>query len=275
MGMSDHPFDKAISLTPEAPGLFRGSSSDAYWNMVGPFGGITAATALSAVLQHPDLLGEPISMTVNYAGPVAPGPFTLKATAARTNRSTQHWVLELTQIVANGQEEVMLTGTVVTAARRSTWSNDDVPMPKVPPPDQVPVGSLFKSMAWINRYEMRFIEGEPPTDWNGGGDSSLSRLWMRDAPPRPLDFCSLASMADMFFPRVYLRRALRVPAGTVSMTVFFHASGPQLAESGDGYLLGQAHAHAFRNGFFDQTSQLWNEAGLLLATAHQIVYFKE
>ena len=140
MGMSDHPFDKAMSLTPEAPGLFRGASSDAYWNMVGPFGGITAATALNAVLQHPDLLGEPISMTVNYAGPVARGLVTVKAIAARTNRSTQHWVLELTQTAADGQEEVMLTGTVVTAARRSTWSNDDVPMPKVPPPDQVPVG---------------------------------------------------------------------------------------------------------------------------------------
>jgi len=122
---------------------------------------------------------------------------------------------------------------------------------------------------------MRFVEGAFPTEWNGHGDSSLTQLWMRDAPPRALDFCSLASMADIFFPRVYLRRAFRVPAGTVSMTVYFHADGGQLAASGTGFLLGQAKAQAFRNGFFDQTSKLWNEAGLLLATTNQIVYYKE
>jgi hypothetical protein len=40
-------------------------------------------------------------------------------------------------------------------------------------------------------------------------------------------------------------------------------------------LLGQAKAQAFRNGFFDQTAQLWSEAGVLLATSTQIVYYKE
>ena len=128
---------------------------------------------------------------------------------------------------------------------------------------------------WVHRYDMRFVEGAFPTEWDGRGDSSLSQLWMRDAPPRVLDFCALASMADIFYPRVYLRRAFRVPAGTVSMTVYFHADGAQLKASGDGFLLGQAHAQAFRNGFFDQSSQLWNEAGLLLATTSQIVYYKE
>ena len=47
--------------------------------------------------------------------------------------------------------------------------------------------------------------------------------WLRDDPPRPLDFASLTAMADVFFPRVWLRRATRVPVGTVSMTVYFHA----------------------------------------------------
>ncbi|NTV86164.1 MAG: thioesterase family protein, partial [Burkholderiaceae bacterium] len=40
-------------------------------------------------------------------------------------------------------------------------------------------------------------------------------------------------------------------------------------------LLGQARAQSFFNGFFDQSAELWNEAGVLLATTHQIVYFKE
>jgi hypothetical protein len=38
--------------------------------------------------------------------------------------------------------------------------------------------------------------------------------------------------------------------------------------------MGQARAQAFRNGYFDHTAQLWNEAGALLATTQQLVYYK-
>ena len=42
-----------------------------------------------------------------------------------------------------------------------------------------------------------------------------------------------------------------------------------------GFVLGEARAMAFRNGFFDQAGALWNEAGLMLCSTHQTVYFKE
>ena len=45
--------------------------------------------------------------------------------------------------------------------------------------------------------------------------------------------------------------------------------------SARGYLLGRARGQQFRNGYFDQTAQLWSEAGALLATSNQIVYYKE
>ena len=271
----DHPFDAALQLQPTGPDRYTGHTSAAYWNMVGPFGGTTAALALQAVLRHPDLLGEPLSLTVNYAGALASGAFTVGARAVRTNRSTQHWTVELLQEDADGQPVVTTTATVVTAARRETWSANDTPMPAVPAPDSGPALPQVPGVEWIRRYEMRPIEGGIPRQWDGSGDSSLTRLWMRDNPPRPLDFCSLAAMSDIFFPRVWLRRALQVPAGTVSITVYFHAGSQQLAAAGDGYLLGQARAQEFRNGFFDQTGQLWDTGGTLLATTHQIVYFKE
>ena len=93
--------------------------------------------------------------------------------------------------------------------------------------------------------------------------------------PRPLDFASLAALCDVFFPRVWLRRARIVPAGTVSFTVYFHADSAQLAAQGSAHVLGQADAQALRNGFFDQTAQIWDTQGQLLATSHQIVYYKE
>ncbi|HEY8360013.1 MAG TPA: thioesterase family protein, partial [Ramlibacter sp.] len=124
--------------------------------------------------------------------------------------------------------------------------------------------------------EMRFLEGMIPAVWDGRtSDDSLTRLWLRDALRRPLDFPSVTAMADIFFPRVWLRRAALVPMGTVSMTVYFHVDAAQLAADADSFLLVQARGQAFAGGFFDHAGQLWNESGALLATTHQVVYYKE
>ena len=69
--------------------------------------------------------------------------------------------------------------------------------------------------------------------------------------------------------------AHRVPAGTVTITIYFHAGSAELLANGCDFLLGQAQAQAFRNGFFDQSAQLWSRTGVLLATTQQLVYFKE
>lgn len=269
-GKKKHPFDEAIALKPLPEGRWQGHTSTAYANMVGPFGGVTTAQALNAVLLHPQRLGDPISLTVNFCAALVDGPFEVQAYPARTNRSTQHWMIEMVQ-----GGEVVMTGTAVTAERRETWGVDEEPMPLCPPPLEVARLTGGPPVEWPKRYEMRPIVGHLPTQLDGTGHSSLSQLWVRDFPERPLDFAALASLADVFFPRVFIRRAAYVPVGTVSMTVYFHAGAQQLQATGSGFVLGQARAQAFRNGFFDQSSQLWNEAGTLLVTTHQIVYYKQ
>ena len=273
-----HPFDRALALDHSdlRAGLFTGTTSMDYWNMVGPFGGTTAAVALQAVLRHPDLLGLPIALTVNYAAAIEAGAFDVQAVPARTNRSTQHWTVQITQAGASGAPQVTTTATVVTAARRGTWGATDLVMPEAPAPqavERVTIGPA--GVPWIEQYEMRPVAGGIPARWDGGGDRSETLLWVRDAVPRALDFPALASMSDLFYPRVWLRRATRVPAGTVSITTYFHAGAAELAEVGTGHLLARAVGQQFRNGFFDQAAQLWSASGTLLATSSQIVYFKE
>ena len=275
--MVHHPFDLALRLTPlnSAPGSYAGVTSPAYENMVGPYGGITAAVLVRAVTLHPDCLGEIAALTVNYASGVAPGPYRIVATPARTNRSTQHWVISLMQLNKADSEETVITATALTAVRRDTWQANDMPMPKVPGPSALDRTRVNAPMQWLNRYDMRFVQGEIPQAMEGQGTDSLSQLWVQDDPPRLLDAAGLAALCDVFYPRVYLRRATRVPAGTVSMTIYFHASTAEMAETGLGYLFAQAQAQVFRHGFFDQTAQLWSESGALLATSHQLVYYKE
>lgn len=270
--MSQHPFDTAVALQGQADGSFLGQTSPAYANMVGPFGGTTAAQMLQAVLLHPERLGDPVALTVNFCAAVADGAFTLQARPARTNRSTQHWTIELLQ-----GDEVVMTATALTAVRRDTWSTNELPMPAVSTPQDTPLPAQRSApMAFVQRYELRVVQGGFPLAWDGSDSgSSLTQLWVRDNPPRPLDFASLASLSDIFFPRIVVRRASPTPVGTVSMTIYFHADAAALARTGTGYLLGQARGQAFHNGFFDQTAQLWNEAGELLVTTHQVVYYKQ
>lgn len=272
---SPHALDAMLALQSSAPGVYDGHTHAGYWNMVGPYGGATAALMLQAILQHPDCLGDPVALTVNFAGPVAEGAFRIEATPVRTNRSTQHWTVQLLQADADGTQQVTTTATVVTALRRDTFSIEDGRPPHMPDPATCERFDIAGGMDWLAHYDMRVVSGAIPKVWDDSAHEPISQLWVRDNPPRALDFPALAALCDVFFPRVWLRRARRVPAGTVSMTVYFHADRAQLAAQGDKHVLGQADAQAFRNGFFDQSAQVWDSEGQLLATSHQTVYYKE
>jgi acyl-CoA thioesterase len=208
---------------------------------------------------------------VNFAAALEDGEFQVVAKPARTNRSTQHWIVTIEQ-----KGEVVTTATALTAVRRDTWSAKEAHAPCVPAPSEVELPTAAPRVEWVKRYELRFIEGGISGDWHGGDKGhSRTRLWVRDNPPRPLDFASLTAMSDIFFPRIWLRRATFVPLGTITMTTYFHATEDELRETGSGYLLGQTQGQGFGAGYFDHTAQLWNEQGTLLATSSQVYYFKE
>lgn len=175
MTSSIHPLDEALALTSSSPGQYTGQTHPGYWNMVGPFGGVTAATLLQAVMQHPQRLGDPLSLTVNYAGALVAGPFTVQATPVRTNRSTQHWTLSILQADAEGAQVVTTTATAVTAVRRDTWSAGDVPMPGVPQPADLPAIPPGFGSEWLSRYEMRPVTGTLPRAATGSGGTGREK----------------------------------------------------------------------------------------------------
>lgn len=267
----NHPFDKATTLTFQ-DGVFKGKTSEAYANMVGPFGGVIASQLLQAVIKHPDCQGEPIALTINYAAPVIDGDFIIKANPARTNRSTQHWVIELSQ--ADG---VVITGTALFANRRKTWSTTEVEMPDVSEPEKIPSLPSQGLPTWVRNYDIKIVRGIPNlfSESPNESEDSVTMQWVQDKPKRPLDFLSLAAMSDSFFPRIFVRRNKMVPAGTVSLTIYFHADAETLAIYGSEAILGNARALRYNDGFFDQTAEMWAQDGTLLATTSQIVYYRD
>ncbi|MEN4475110.1 thioesterase family protein [Mycolicibacterium cosmeticum] len=262
-------FDDGIALERSGDGALRGRTIPQWANMVGPFGGITAATMLRAVELQDEVRGLPVALTVNYLAPIADGEFEIRARAVRTNRSNQHWYVEMNQGAA-----ATTTATAVFGARRATWDDTELKPPSVAAPDAIGPGANPMGVVWLDNYDIRFVEGAIPHADPVPDESSQTVLWVRDNPARGIDFASLAAVCDIFYPRVYLRRGRPMPAGTISFTVYFHADEAELAEQGEDFALGVARAQRFRNGHFDQTAQIWGRSGALLATTHQIVYYK-
>ena len=76
LAKSRHLFDDATQVT-AGGSRWQGRTSPDYWAFVGPFGGITAATILRGLAEHPTRAGEALSLTVNYCAPIAEGDFDL------------------------------------------------------------------------------------------------------------------------------------------------------------------------------------------------------
>ena len=263
-----HPFDHALALQPVGEGVYEGVPSPRYWNMAGPFGGITAATLLKGVLDHPALRGRPLAQTVNFCAAITPDPFVLKVVLERDGKSTQHWSVRLEQA---GQ--MAANATRVTGPERETWAHQPAQPPDVGEASSVPVFDTAAATAWFAQYEMRFEHGafgqEQPSQ------TGLTRAWLRDRQPRALDYLALASMADAFAPRVFLMRGVRAPAATVSLSTYFLAGQTELSAQAARPILGSAQPRAASQGFHDQTVELWSDAKSLLAVSHQLVWFKD
>lgn len=271
--MSAHALDVALELEPLGEGRFCGRTTPEYWNMGGPFGGITAALLLRAVLDHPERRGRPVAQTVNFCAAVGEGAFTIEVRLVRDGRSTQHWQVEMVQ---EGRG-VVTTSSVVTGAHRETWAHAPAARPDAPAPASVPRMETAGRNAWLSQYEFRVMEGRtgPDTEPPGRIETSRSKMWIRDVPDRPLDYAALAALADSFIVRILLVRGYFVPVATVSLTTYFLADELALAAQGASPLLGVADAHAFRNGFADQSAELWADDGTLLCVSHQVTWYRD
>jgi acyl-coenzyme A thioesterase PaaI-like protein len=269
-----HPLDEATTLEVLEPGYCAAHTSAAYWNMNGPFGGVTTALMLRAagLMVAPPM--EVVALTVNFCAPQSPGRLFIAAREVRRGRWTSHVTLQMQADDAT----VVATATAVFGLRQPTFAKQLDRMPAVPPAKDLPSMAGDPRFAWLQQYDFRFVEGTLQLD--GPADapsqaSAASMLWVRDRVARPLDRLSLVALCDSFFLRIFHLRQRLTLAGTVTLTAHLHASDEDLARQGERHVLGWADASVFTRNFFDQRAQLWGDDGTLLATSTQLAWFKE
>jgi hypothetical protein len=271
-GAQAHPLDSATRLARLDEGRYAGATQGAYGNMAGPFGGVTAATLLNAVLMDSRRLSDPIALTVNFCGAIADGRFEVATKLQRGGRTTQHWSMELSQ-----KGVVAATASAVCGARKPVWSHYPMKGPEAPPHNNLPEMTVDFHPEWVRRYAFRFFEGglgKFPRD-DGILQSPRTLAYIEDAPARPLDFLSLAALSDAFFVRIMHARGTFQPMATVSLTTYFHAGARELAALGPTPVIGVADGAIFHNGFADQSCALWTPGGRLIANGVQITWYKE
>lgn len=269
--MTTHPLDLACALEPLSQGRWRGATTPDYMNMVGPFGGVTVAVLLNAVLQDDRRTDTPVAITTNFCTGTKPGPFEIDVTLERSGKYLQHWTLRQVQ-----GDTVCSTATVVTGRRTDTFSHQAAPMPDVPVAATVPAQAAPPVLHFLQQYEFRFLEGQPRLDKPLETPAQArSRAWMRDAQPRPLDWLSLAALSDGFPLRIMTVRGGLVPMGTVSLSTYFLATQDDLDAQGTAPLLGEADGGRFHAHFQDQKVHFWGTNGTLLASGAQVAWFKQ
>ena len=267
-----HLFDDATQVT-AGDSRWQGKTSEDYWAFVGPFGGVTAATILRALIEHPQRAGDPLALTVNFCAPIAEGAFDLDVRLVKANRSSQHWCVEMTQ----GGGEVATLATAVFAERRPSWSHQQAAFPAAKPFEQTRALSARSPMTWANQYDFRFVEGEPRF-YGSPAASPLERLFQTvDRRPRAAQDRHAVADVDVgcvLRPGVSWHGGELVPFGTVSLTTYFHADAEDLAAEDITRVLAVADAKIFHKSYGDQNGELWSPNGRLLATTTQIAYFK-
>lgn len=270
--MQLHPFDESLKLSPIDDNTVSGRPPLAYWNMVGPFGGTTAAILLAAVMRRQDRLGEPLVLTVNFCAPLKDRPYEMCARLMRSNKSTQHWHVELTQLdpdADDGSTICVAQATVVMGVRRDAWALQAATAPAARPVEQCLPRPGRKDIVWFDRFDMRYVHN-PMTE---ASPDAPALTWVADNPPRGLDYLSLTNRCDALFPAIFAHRQKIDPIATVSFNVYFHTSEAELTAIGEAHTLGVSRTNVHHHGFADSEAWMWS-GDRLIATTQQLMWYR-
>ncbi len=261
-----HELDRAIASTPGDDGL-RHLVLNADWNTPNGTanGGYVMAVLLRAVLDHaretapghPDVL----TVSVSYLRPPTPGPAAVDVATLRAGRRVS------THQAALRQGEATVAHAVVALHdwdAAGTAEHDAPTAPEVPAPqDCVDLSEALPAglVPIVDRYETRapqvpaWLQGSP-------SGSPEAVVWIRPGDGRRIDAVAAAAITDAYPP--VTAELGHLASATVQLTVHLRRR-PDTAWS----LLHVTTRHVAQ-GYHDESTELWDDEGRLVAQSHQL-----
>jgi acyl-CoA thioesterase len=254
-----------LSLRPSEDGHWRATADPRYQSINAVFGGWTAAVALLGVTGSATGSAAPSAITINFISKIEPGtPVIVRPHRVGGGRSIHHWQCEL--VSAEGQ--LLAQAMVVLAERRDS---DGVTQPDFPDgPDPESLDEFHPPGTMGERMVHRPISGYPPY----GREDTSSTAWVRDTTGRRVDHAQLAFLADAYAPRSFFWSDGPRPSASITLSVYFHGTDPEIASIGDDYVLTEAIGTRGASSTSGQYARIWSRSGALVATSEQLCWFR-
>ena len=257
-------FDATTSLE-RSDGHFEGKLDKSWWVVRGPHGGYLGSILLRALTEALDDPERRVrSLTVHFVAAPDDGPFRIETTIERAGRSITFMSARMSQ----GGRCV----AVALAAFSVAWTGpefDDAEMPEVRGPDdsfRFPVDDPSVP-PFLRNFAMRWAVGAAPFS---GADRAELGGWMRLAEPRIADPIVMTTYADAWPPVVFPRLTEPVVCPTVDLTIHFRSALPVDGARPDDFYLGVYDSKLARDGFFEETGEIWSAEGELLVQSRQL-----
>ena len=255
---------ESLALRPDRDGRWIAHADPDHQSITGMFGGWTAGVLLGAAVRTFGGTASPSALTVNYLGAVPPGEdVVVTAEHLGGGRSIDHWRAEVRPMSG---EDVLASALVALTNRRASDPHQQWHMPDVPDPDALE--RIYAPSPQGDNSDIRWVSGE-----YGSGDSR-GVMWVRDVSGRPVDHVQLAYFADQYAPRTFLWGDGPGPSATITLSVYFHATGDEIAAVGDDYILNEATGTRAEHSTSGQQARLWSRDGTLLATTEQLCWYR-
>ncbi len=261
-----HKFDRDTALERIGDNRFRGSLSRDWWIVKGPNGGYLAAIILrSMILTVADRERSPRSLTIHYLKAPEEGPIELATHIERSGRSLSTITATMTQKGEPTTLAIAAFGVPVL-----DYEFQDISPPQVDPPDACPSRGEKNLVPIGERLDLRLAIGGQP--WQGN-ERALAGGWMRLIGEREPDSVLLAMLADAWFPPIFARETGGAFAGavpTIDLTIHFRTPFPLPSSKPDDFYLGRFESTTARQGYIEESGELWSKDGRLLLQSRQL-----
>jgi acyl-CoA thioesterase len=257
-------FDATTSLERTDHHL-EGKLDRSWWVVRGPHGGYLGSILLRALTEAVEDPERHVrSLTVHFVAAPEEGPFRIETTIERAGRSITFMSARMSQA---GR-----CVAVALAAFSVAWPGpefSDARMPDVTGPEDAfrfPVDQP-EFPPFLRNFDMRWALGGAP--FSGAERAELGG-WMRLAEPRIADAILMTTYADAWPPVVFPRLTEPVVCPTVDLTIHFRSALPVEGTRLEDFYLGVYNSKVARDGFFEETGEIWNAEGELLLQSRQL-----
>lgn len=255
--MSDYAFDRDTAVEPLGHDRFGGHLHERWTIGEVPNGGLAMGMMLAAVHQvseHPD----PLTTTAHFLSPTAVGPVEIVIEVVKAGRST---TTVISSLVQGDRERIRMLTTLTELASRRGPSHRFLPPRDLEPPFETRRSSFMQNFPQNFEFQIPAavaggVLGDPSGEPHMGGTIAF-------ADGRPPDLRAVPVMADGFAP-VAFNLGYQAWTPTIEMTIHFWnhpVPGPVTV---------WLTTEIVEGGFHDETADLWDAAGTLIARSRQL-----